>query len=559
MGKQRQVGDSTPDAVVIGAGHNGLVAANLLADAGWDVVVCEATPHIGGAVRSAEVTAPGFVSDLFSAFYPFSAASPILAGLDLGAHGLKWTHSPTVLAHVLPDDRCVVLSRDKEQTAASVGSFHEGDAAAWLRISAQWERIEATVLDALFRPFPPLMPAQRLLRQLGVGEALRLARLALLPVRRFGEENFRGEGAPLIFAGNALHADLSPDGAGSALYGWLLSMIGQTHGYPVPVGGAGRLTDALASRLLSLGGSIRLECPVAEVRITAGTTTGVTLASGEVINARRAVVADVAAPELFERLVGTERLPARMADDLTKFQWDASTLKINWALSGPVPWTAKAASGAGTVHLGVDMDGLTDYAADLSKRRNPGRPFLLFGQMTTSDPSRSPAGTESAWAYTHLPHETAHDPQRVEEHVELVTQTVERHAPGFSRLILARSVQSPAHLELENPSLVAGAVNGGTAQLHQQLVFRPVPGLAGATTPIDRLYLASSSAHPGGGVHGGPGANGARAALARDRALGGVRWSATKALLRKVYPDPSGEVRRSTRAASRATDSTLRR
>ena len=527
--------DSAPDAVIIGAGHNGLVAAILLADAGWEVVVCEATPYTGGAVRSAQVTAPGYLSDLFSAFYPLSAASPVLRRLDLESHGLTWAHAPAVLAHVMPDDRAAVLFRDAAATAESLSRFHDGDGEAFLALVRQWERIGDSVIDALFRPFPPIIPTQRLFRQLGVAELLRMARMAVLPVRRFGEEHFRGEGAPMLFAGNALHADLSPDGAGSALYGWLLTMLGHSQGFPVPVGGAGRLADSLVSRLTSVGGTIRLDAPVREVIVEAGVAVGVRLSSGEVINARRAVLADVTAPELFNGLVGTQHLPPRMVADLDNFQWDASTLKIDWALSSPVPWTAREAAGAGTVHLGVDMDGLTDYAADLSTRRNPQHPFVLFGQMTTSDSTRSPKGTESAWAYTHLPHEAAADPDRVDAQVERVMEVLERHAPGFAQRIVATSVQSPAHLQRQNPSLVAGAINGGTAQLHQQLVFRPVPGLGGAATPIDRLYLASSSAHPGGGVHGGPGANGARAALARDRVTGGAKRVVTTAFMRRIY------------------------
>jgi phytoene dehydrogenase-like protein len=521
--------------VVIGAGHNGLVAANLLADAGWDVVVCEATAHAGGAVRTAEVTAPGYLSDLFSAFYPLSVASPVLQRLDLAAYGLRWRHAPTVLAHVFPDDRCAVLSRDRALTAESVASFDAADAEAWTALCEQWDEIQPLVLDALFRPFPPVLPAERLLRRLGLGRTLRLARLAILPVRRFAEEAFRGDGAPMLFAGNALHADLSPDAAGSAIYGWLLTMLGQAHGFPVPEGGAGRLIDALVARLTARGGQVRLESPVREVRIANGTATGVTLESGEVVSARRAVLADVPAPVLYGDLVGDTHLPQRLVSDLQNFQWDAATLKLDWALSKPVPWTAEGARGAGTVHVGVDLDGLSAYASDLSTGRDPQQPFVLVGQMTTADPSRSPAGTESAWAYTHLPREAAGNPERVARHVERVTATLERHAPGFTASIVGASVQSPATLEQQNPALVGGAINGGTAQLHQQLFFRPVPGLGGAATVIDRLYLAGSSAHPGGGVHGGPGSNAARAALVRAGMLGGVRRSATEQLLRRIY------------------------
>ncbi|MBV9823343.1 MAG: NAD(P)/FAD-dependent oxidoreductase [Actinobacteria bacterium] len=527
--------DSTPDAVVIGAGHNGLVAANLLADAGWDVVVCEATEHLGGAVRSAEVTSPGYLSDLFSAFYPLSAASPILHGLELERYGLHWTHAPHVLAHVFPDDRCAVLSRDLDVTAASVEEFAAGDGDAWRQLAAEWEQIRQPLIDALFTPLPALGPATRLLTRLGAAGALRMARLGVLPVRRLGEERFGGDGAPMLLAGNALHADLSPEGAGSAIYGWLLAMLGQSVGFPVPVGGAGMLVRSLADRFAARGGTVRLAAPVESVEVRAGVAVGVRLASGERIGARRAVLADVTAPLLYRDLVGVEHLPDRFVADLDNFQWDTPTIKIDWAVREKVPWTAPGARGAGTVHLGVDLDGLTRYAADLATRRVPREPFLLFGQMTTADASRSPAGTESAWAYTHLPLGVRLSEDDLAEHVERIEDRVERHAPGFRELVIGRHIASPATLQHDNPSLVHGTVNGGTAQLHQQLVFRPVPGFGGASTPVDRLFLAGSSAHPGGGVHGAPGSNAAKAALARDGLLGGGRRKAAELLMRRIY------------------------
>lgn len=507
----------TPDAVVVGAGHNGLVAANLLADAGWDVLVLEATEHVGGAVRSAADTpAPGFTADLYSAFYPLGFASPVMRALDLGRHGLTWTHAPEVLAHVFDDGRAVVLSRDLDRTADSVDEFAAGDGAAWRRQSETWADIEDTVLAALFSPFPPVRAGLRLARQVGVADGLRLARFAALPVRRFVEEEFRGEGARMLVAGNALHTDLSPESAGGALYGMLLAMVGQRHGFPVPVGGSGRIADALVDRLVARGGRVRCAEPVEQVLVRDGRAAGVVTAAGERVLAARAVLADVPAPILYGRLLAGLELPPRLLADLARFQWDAATVKVDWALSGPVPWSAPGAERAGTVHLGADLDGLTRYAADLATRRTPGRPFTLFGQMTTTDPSRSPAGTESAWAYTHLPRKTW-SPGEVEAAAERVEAEVERHAPGFRALVVGRLVQGPGDLEAAEPGLVGGAVNGGTAAIHQQLVLRPTPGLGRADTVVPGLFLAGSSAHPGGGVHGGCGANAARAALARSR------------------------------------------
>jgi phytoene dehydrogenase-like protein len=530
-------GDSA-DAVVIGAGHNGLVAANMLAEQGWDVVVCEQASYPGGAVASStEVTAPGFVTDLFSAFYPLAAASPIIRGLDLEAHGVRWSRSPAVLTHVLPDGSAATLWQDAERTADSLEKNGAGDGEAWRRITRQWDRIGADVVTALLHPFPPIVPAVKVLRDLGSAEAIRLVRMAVQPVRRYGEETFTGEAAPILFAGNALHADLPPEGAGSAIYGWILCMLGHSVGFPVPVGGASVLIDGLVRRAESFGAQLRLNTPVAAVDVRNGRAVGVRLESGNHIAARKAVLADVGAPALFADMVGAEHLPHRFMRDLDRFQWDAPTLKVDWALRTPVPWQDSGAAESGTVHLGVDMDGLTEYAADLTTRRIPRRPFVVFGQMTTADKTRSPEGTESAWAYTHLPRHVRFTADEITEQVDRVEAAVEAHAPGFRSSIIARSVQAPDDLQRRNPNLVTGAINGGTAQLHQQLIFRPVPGLGGAATPVDRLFLAGSSAHPGGGVHGACGSNAAHAALARARATGPLRRGVQANLMKRIYAE----------------------
>ena len=525
----------TVDAVVVGAGPNGLVAANLLADAGWDVLVLEATAAPGGAVRSAEVTAPGFLSDLCSAFYPLGAASPVLAELRLEEHGLSWRHAPAVLAHVLPDDRCAVISRDVAATAESVASFAAPDGPAWEQEYDRWTRLRDDLLEALLRPFPPVRPASRLLRTLGVGEALRLARLGIMPARRFAEERFAGEGARILVAGCALHTDLGPDQAGSAVFGWLLTMLGQDVGFPVPEGGAGRITDALLHRLHARGGRVTCARPVAGVLVTRGRAVGVRDATGELVRARRAVLADVPAPVLYRSLVGGGLLPGRLVEDLGRFEWDHATIKVDWALAEPVPWRAEGARGAGTVHLDADLDQLVAFGAELSRGRIPSRPFALLGQLTTADPGRSPAGTEMLWSYTHVPHGTRWGADGLRRFADRLEQLIDQHAPGFTDRILARHIAGPDELAAHDPSLVGGAINAGTAALHQQVVFRPVPGLGRADTPIDRLFLAGASAHPGGAVHGAPGANAARAALARDGLGGQVYAAAIRAGHRLVY------------------------
>lgn len=511
------------DAVVIGAGPNGLVAANALADAGWDVVVLEANAAVGGAVRTAEVTAPGFRTDLFSAFYPLAAASPVIRGLDLAGHGLVWTRAADPLAHPLDDGSAAVLHADVDDTAAALDEAAPGDGAAWQELYAGWLRARDPLLDALFTPFPPLGAVARTLRGLGLSGSLDLARLLVTPVRRLARERFDGPAAGLLLTGNAMHSDLPPDAAGSGLFGWLLSMLAQEVGFPVPRGGAQALADALASRLVAAGGAIRTDARAERVEVAGGRAIAVRVADGTVVRARRAVLAAVDAPSLYRDLVGARHLPARFLADLDRFEWDSATLKLNWALSRPIPWRAPGVAGAGTVHLGVDDVGFVDFAADLSAGRLPRRPFLLLGQMTTADPSRSPAGTESAWAYTHLPQRGGWDAADVERQGARMEAAVEQVAPGFGASVLARHVQGPADLADGDANLVGGAINGGTAGLHQQLVFRPTRGLGRPETPVQGLYLASASAHPGGGVHGACGWNAARATLGADAPLGVVR------------------------------------
>ncbi|MFI0012349.1 phytoene desaturase family protein [Streptomyces globisporus] len=517
------------DAVVIGSGPNGLVAANLLADAGWSVEVLEAQDEPGGAVRSDRGVHPEYVNDLFSSFYPLAAASPVLARLELHRQGLRWSHAPQVLAHPLLDGRCAVLDRDRSATAAGLDRFAPGDGEGWLGLCDTWDRVGDGIVDALFSQFPPVRAGTVLAARLRAAGGLRLARSLILPVRRLGEEEFAGEGGRLLLAGNALHADLAPEAAGSGGFGWLMSMLGQFHGFPAPVGGAGALTAALVGRLRSRGGSMRCGQRVTEVVVRRGRAVGVRTESGEAVVARRAVLADVSAPSLYGSLVAAEHLPGRLLDDMRRFQWDFATFKVDWALNGPVPWSSAAAASAGTVHLAEGVDELTRCASQIARGLVPDRPFLLMGQMTTADTTRSPLDTESAWAYTHVPHTVkadagpdgltgrwgAGEQQRMADRMEA---RVERYAPGFRSRIRARRILAPASLQAADANLHNGAINGGTAAMHQQLVFRPVPGTGRPETPVKGLYLASASAHPGGGVHGAPGANAARAAIRSTRA-----------------------------------------
>jgi phytoene dehydrogenase-like protein len=313
--------------------------------------------------------------------------------------------------------------------------------------------------------------------------------------------------------------------------GYLLIMMAQDGGFPVPVGGAGQLTAALARRAEAAGARVECGRPVESIVVSGDRATAVRTADGATITCRRAIIADTSAPQLYQRLLPKDALPSALRRGLDRFVWDTPVLKINYALDKPIPWRSSNLGDAGTVHLGANHDGLIRWMADLNTRTLPENPFLLFGQMTTSDPTRSPTGTESAWAYTHLPRGLADD-QSAERLAERVDKVLEAHAPGFTGHVVGKSIQRPSDLETSDANLHTGAVNGGTSQLFQQLIFRPAPGFGRAETPLQNVFLGSAGASPGGGVHGVCGRNAARAALAADGVTGWPRRRVNRAVSR---------------------------
>ena len=517
------------DAVVIGSGPNGLVAANLLADEGWDVEVLEAADSPGGAVRSAEVTAPGYQSDLYSAFYPLGYASPVIRDLGLERYGLRWVNAPAVVAHPTPGGPTAMLEHSLDATAESMERFAPGDGDAWRALYETYQTAGERFVDMLMSPVPPIRPAVALARRLGASRLLPFSRQMLMSVRRLGEERFAGEGGRLLLTGNACHADIAPEGATSAIFGWLLCGAGQDIGFPVPERGAGELTMSMVRRLEARGGRVRCGQRVTGIEVQGGRAVSVRTAAGDVVPVRRAVLADVDAVSLYAQLLDPAVLPAGLSTFIQRtFHRGPGTFKLDWALSAPIPWKDEEVGRAGTVHLADSVDEMTMTFAKLAAGLVPDEPLCLLGQMTTTDPTRSPAGTESAWSYSHVPIEVrgdagpdgitgSWDEREIEAYAERMEARVEALAPGFRDLIVARHVASPKRLQADNANLVLGDVAGGTQNLHQQLVFRPVPGLARPETPIRGLYLASASAHPGGAVHGACGSNAAIAAIAAER------------------------------------------
>ena len=307
-----------------------------------------------------------------------------------------------------------------------------------------------------------------------------------------------GTGARLLITGNAAHADLHPDGAGSGLFGLLLAMLGQQVGFPVPEGGAGRLADALVARLTEHGGDLRCGTEVTRIEVDHGRAVAVRTADGSRIQVRRAILADVSAPALYGALLDPADVPVRTRRAMQRFEWDPATVKVDWALSGPVPWRGTPDLAPGTIHLAASDAEVSTTMSQVAAHVVPDRPFLLMGQMTTADPSRSPAGTEALWAYTKVPRQISADAGAegaaaitgrwdaadADRMADRMQARIEEYAPGFGERVLARRVLTPLDLQRRNTNLDGGSIGGGTSAVHQQLIFRPIPGNGRPTTPI---------------------------------------------------------------------------
>jgi phytoene dehydrogenase-like protein len=465
-----------PEAIVVGAGPNGLAAAIVLARAGLSVRVLEAADTVGGGARSAELTLPGFMHDVCSAIHPLGVASPLFRTLPLAEHGLEWIDPPAALAHPFDDGTAVLLERSPEAAAPTLGE----DESRWQRLFAPLTRDAEPLLDDVLAPLH--LPEHPL-------ALARFGARAALPATMLARLSFRGAKARGLFAGLAAHSMLPLGRSPSAAFGLALGLLGHGVGWPFPRGGSQRLSDALASYLRSLGGEIE---------------TGRRVATLAELGDTRPVLLDVT-PRGLLALAG-DRLPSRYRRRLERYRYGPGVFKLDWALDGPIPWRAAECARAATVHLGPTLEEIAASEAAAWRGGIAERPYVLLAQQSLFDPTRTPAGQHSAWAYCHLPNGSSVDM------TERIERQVERFAPGFRDRILARSALGPADLERHNANNVGGDINGGAATL-SQLFTRPVVRLSPYSTPLPGVFLCSASTPPGGGVHGMCGYHAAQAAL----------------------------------------------
>ena len=464
-----------PDAVVVGSGPNGLAAALTLARAGLAVEVREGAERPGGGVRSEPLTLPGFVHDVCSAVHPLLAASPFFAAAELGE--IELLRPATAVAHPLGDGTAALARGSVGDTAAELGR----DGRAYARIVgplvAQAQEILGEVLSPLLAP-PSHPLAMARFGALGLWPATALAGA------------FRGDHARALIAGMAAHSMQPLSAAGTSAFALLMTVLAHDGGWPIVRGGSARIAEAMIAELQRAGGSLRTSCPVHSLA---------DLPAGAV------KMLDVAPRGLLS--LADSQLPARYARALRRFRYGPGVCKVDWALSGPVPWTAPECRDTATIHLGGTFEEVARSEADVAAGRHAARPFCIVVQASVLDPGRAPSGRHTLYAYCHVPSGSNFDmTARIEAQIE-------RFAPGFGDLVLARSTLTAADMEAHNPNYVGGDINGGAATLRQTLL-RPRASVRPYRVPLPHTYLCSSSTPPGGGVHGMCGHAAAREALA---------------------------------------------
>ncbi len=466
------------DAVIVGAGPNGLAAAIVLASAGVKPLVLERASEPGGGARSSELTLPGFLHDTCSTIHPLAFASPLFRRLDLEHDGLTPVHSPSAIAHIVDANTVVLLERSLDTMVAQLG----GDGPAYRDIFAPIVENFADLMDMALGPLRwPKRPF--LLARFGAN--------ALRPFEEFARSQFSGRGLRALLSGIAAHAMRPLDELATNSFALVLAGTAHAAGWPLTRGGSGAITDVLVRQLRRLGGEIALD---SEVR------------SFDDLPPARAYLFDVTPKQLLA--IAGSRLPEGYRRRLERFRYGAGIFKIDWALSEPIPWRDSACLRAATVHLAGDLDAIVNGEQLVHDGRVPEDPFTILVQPTLFDRARAPAGKHIAWAYCHVPHGDTTDRTAAIEHA------IERHAPGFRDVVLARATRNSAELEMYDPNYVGGDINGGSAEW-RQLFFRPVLSADPYATAASDIFLCSSSTPPGGGVHGMCGYFAAKSALSR--------------------------------------------
>jgi phytoene dehydrogenase-like protein len=460
------VGDG-PDAVVVGAGPNGLAAAATLARAGWEVLVVEAAETIGGGARSAGLTRPGFVHDPCASVHPLAVASPAFQDLELGARGLRWLFPEVQLAHPLDGGRAALLMRSVADTAATLGV----DRRAYQRVMDPLVAGAAAVVGAALSPrsTPPVRDLAALTR---------LGALGIWPAATLARRVYHGEEAQALLAGLSAHSMLSLRSPGTAGHGLFLGLLGHWVGWPVAAGGSQTIADALASVVVGHGGRI---------------TTGWRVERLHQLPEAPVTLLDVSPVQLLS--IAGEQLPDRYRRALGRYRYGCGVWKVDWALSAPIPWVAEGVRRAATVHVGGTLTEVAAAEAEVAAGGHPDRPFVLVVQPTVVDPGRAPAGGHVAWAYCHVPRGSTVDM------TPAIEAQIERFAPGFRDVVTDRHTMSPAELELHDANFVGGDIAIGRTDL-TQLVRRPVVSRHPWRTPAPGVYLCSSATPPGPGVHG---------------------------------------------------------
>jgi phytoene dehydrogenase-like protein len=495
------------DAVVIGSGPNGLVAACTLARAGWQVLVLEAQSRPGGALYSLPTTLAGYIHDVGAAFFPFAQASPAFQSLDLHEVGLRWCTGVYESAHPAPDGSCAAIARDVDRAAAAFGP--DGD--AWRHFARFQAAMGQRLPEALLAPLPGIGPALRL----GIANLVAFGFLGLSTPAALSCRRFRTEAARRVIPGLALHVDLGPHDFAGAGLGLVLALLAAADGFAVPVGGARAITDALLVRLRQAGGRLQLGTRVTGILVGHGNAVAITTEAGDEIRFRRAVLADVGAPALYLRMLPEESVPGWVRQSIRSFRYGWGTFKMDWALAGPVPWTSELCRQSAVVHAGDSIEDLTRFTDQARAGKLPDNPYLVIGQQSLLDPTRAPVGGQTLWAYSRVPSRLPGGwPGARELFADRIEQRIEGLAPGFRALIRGRAIFAPDDLQRMNENLVGGDLGGGSAQFSHQLFWRPVFPYCRYRTPVRGVYLASASAHPGAGVHGACGFNAARMALA---------------------------------------------